>query len=128
MIINFIKFIHVLCALSLLGLTGYCVTRIGDSYDNKKLNHLNKNLLIISVIALLTGTLLVYPKHFTFHTLWIQTAYLLLITYCLIIMIFKEKITKPWTGRSLYTLLMIILILITHDAVTKNTVLSFFTP
>lgn len=127
MIINIIKFIHVLLALGLLGLTSYCFSLANSKHDTK-LILFNKNLLIISLCALLTGTLLVYPKHFSFHTPWIQAAYILLIIYGLALrfsIIFSKKINKPWIWRSLYLTLIAVLLLITHDAVTKETILEF---
>lgn len=129
MIINLIKFIHVLLALSLLGLTGYCLT-ITNAHQTKKFIFLNNKLIIISVFALITGTLLVYPKHFTFHTPWIQAAYILLLFYILTIklcMLFFKKITYPSMWRFIYTVLIMILIIIIHDAVTKKTALSMYT-
>lgn len=123
MIINLIKFIHVLLALGLLGLTGYCVTLTHSKY----LSFFNKKILVISLFTLLTGSLLIYPKHFTIHTPWIQAAYLLLFIYGLIIALsirLSKSIPQLWIWRILYIILVFVLILITHDAVTKRTFLA----
>jgi uncharacterized membrane protein SirB2 len=124
--IDIIKFAHILFALSLLGLTAYCLSLTNTKHQTR-LVFFNKNLLIISVLALLTGSLLVYPKHFTFHTPWIQAAYLLIIIYGIMLglfIVFSKKIAQAWIWRCFYITLIVILILIIHDAVTKHTFLD----
>lgn len=124
--INIIKFVHILLALGLLGVTSYCLT-LTSSKHRTHLLFFNKYLLIISFFALLTGSLLVYPKHFTFHTPWIQAAYLLLITYGITLglsIICSKKIAQAWIWRCLYLTLIAILVIIIHDAVTKHTFLN----
>jgi hypothetical protein len=125
-VIYIIKFVHVLFALSLLGLTVYCLSLTNAKYQTRLL-FFNKNLLMISFFALITGSLLVYPKHFTFHTPWIQAAYLLIIIYGIMIglfIAFSKKITRVWIWRCLYLSLIAILVIIIHDAVTKHTFLN----
>ena len=108
MIIHFLKFFHLLFALGLLSGVIYCCA----------VNKINKILLVLCFFAALTGTFLVYPKHFTFHTPWIQAAYLL--TLIVGIGIFFLMTTKnKW--RFFYFLLIMLLIFITHDAVMKTT-------
>jgi uncharacterized membrane protein YozB (DUF420 family) len=80
-------------------------------------------ILWLSLFALITGTLLVHPKNFTFHTPWIKAAYLLLIAFSLGILMLKKYIINPYLLRFSYFILLIILIFITHDAVTKTTFL-----
>lgn len=124
--IHIIKFAHILFALSLLGLTAYCLS-LANTKHQTRLIFFNKNLLIISFFALLTGSLLVYPKHFTFHTPWIQAAYLLIIIYGIMVglfIAFSKKITQTWIWRCFYITLIVVLILIIHDAVTKHTFLN----
>jgi len=125
--INIIKFAHILLALSLLGLTTYCLS-LTNAKHRTELVFINKNLLIIGFFALLTGSLLVYPKHFNFHTPWIQAAYLLLIIYGITIGLcikFSKKIAQTWIGRCIYLTLIAILMIIIHDAVMKDTFLNF---
>lgn len=123
--INIIKFAHILIALSLLGLTSYCMT-LTSAKQRTRLIFFNKSLFIISFFALLTGSLLVYPKHYTFHTHWIQAAYLLIIIYGMMIgfsILYMKRIAQAWVWRCVYGVLIFILILIIHDAVTKHTVI-----
>jgi uncharacterized membrane protein YedE/YeeE len=124
--INIIKFAHILVALGLLGLTSYCMT-LTSAKQRTRLIFFNKSLLIISFFALLTGSLLVYPKHYTFHTPWIQAAYLLVIIYAMVVgfsIRFSKRIAQAWIWRCVYGALIFILILIIHDAVTKHTVIT----
>jgi uncharacterized membrane protein YfcA len=123
MIVYITKFIHILIALGLLGITVYCVTYL-RSVNTKKTVQLNKIILILSALALVTGTLLVHPKHYTFHTHWIQAAYLLLAIFCIGIislLYFKRYLKSAWQTRLIYLFLTMILVFITHDAVTKTT-------
>jgi hypothetical membrane protein len=83
---------------------------------------LNKMLILLSLFALLSGTFLVYPSGFTFHTPWVQTAYLLLFIFFLsagirITLIHKSK----WLQRTLYLILIALLMIAVMDAVTKST-------
>lgn len=118
MLIHIIKFIHILFALGLLSLTLCCVV----SSDTLKLGRFNKTLLYMSPFLILTGTLLVYPKGFTFHTPWILAAYLFIIIFCAGIgfLLINKNMTR-WVRCIIYLILLTILIFITHDAVTKNT-------
>jgi hypothetical protein len=91
-------------------------------------------MLLISFITMATGTLLVLPKHFTFHTPWIQAAYVLTTLYSLSIItliFFRKKRRVKMAGDKLtqgqqylwrlaYLALLFILILVVHDAVTKT--------
>lgn len=123
MLIDLIKFIHLLITLGLLGLTFHCVTAKGTL----NLKRINVTLLSLSVLAIATGTLLVYPKHFTFHTPWIQAAYVLVVGFCLCIgsmVFFNRKICVPKNLlRGIYLILFTLLVLVIHDAVTKTTFL-----
>jgi len=92
-------------------------------------------MLVLCLFAMITGTLLVIPKHFTFHTPWIQAAYLLLLCAGLgifsLILLKKKRILKkgnePFSRKEravwqfAYFVLAIVLIGIIHDAVTKTT-------
>src|SRR3989344_3989385 len=110
--IHFIKFIHILCVLGLLGGTTYSLVAVTF--------RLNKIFFLLAGLAILTGTLLIYPTHFTLHTPWIIAAYLLTFAYILGVRL-SLFLKKP--SRLIYFILMMILILIVHDAVTKSTLL-----
>lgn len=125
MLIHFIKFFHVLIALGLMSLILCCLILIGPS-NQKIIKQFNKTLLLLSPFALITGTLLVHPKHFTFHTPWILAAYLFLFVFCAIIayiLTFQKSFSGKWRWRAVYLILMGILIVIVHDAVSKSSFL-----
>lgn len=116
--INFLKFFHVLFALSLLGFTTYSFLFTHKMTQQKT----NPFLFLIGIFALLTGTFLVHPKHFTFHTPWILTAYFLLFLFFLGIFVLNYCKNNYWR-KLISIVLIILLVLIVHDAVTK---LTFF--
>jgi len=126
LIINLLKFIHVLLAISLLGIAIFCFAVM--SFKKSDTTQWNKLLILLSLFALLTGTLLVLPKHFTFQTPWIQAAYILVMAFGLIVsltILLKKKfsIQQRWIWVGIYSSLVILLIVIIHDAVTKSTFL-----
>lgn len=131
MLIHFIKFIHVSLSLMLLGSAVFClVVMISKKFATAQLSRfdiifqVNKLILLFAIFAMLTGTFLVYPKNFSFHTPWIQAAYLLGFIFCLgilFLIFFKKKIKNKIIWFCLYSFLLAILIAITHDAVTKTT-------
>lgn len=109
-------------ALSLLSLIIYCLI------TPKMIKPLNRFILIIMPLAIITGTLLVYLKHYTFHIAWIKAAYLfsfliMVIIGCMII--FKEKLKKRLFWKTTYLIVLIMLVLIAHDAVRKMTFFVF---
>ena len=123
-----IKFLHLLCVLSLAGIIVYCLSvvsakkfAINPAHQQIKIQHLNRYLLLLATGALATGTLLVYPKHFTYHTIWIQTAYALLALFVgvLLVMLGMRQGFTRGGWRVIYVLLALILITAIHDAVTK---------
>lgn len=115
MLVYFIKFLHILTALSLMGVVLLGIT-------NQKFHFLQKIFLILGFIAFISGSALVYPSHFTFHTPWIMAAYLLLGTFALITLLLK-KIKNIKIATGLYILLFFILTFVIHDAVLKSTFL-----
>jgi hypothetical protein len=129
--IHFLKFLHVLFFLGIFGITIYCAVlvfskKIALTHSNNILTRLSKLLLLLCFLALLTGTFLVYPTHFTFHTPWIQAAYLFTLLFSLIIIIVFLLRKKPLPRKFMlviYLVLVLILTGIIHDAVTKTTVL-----
>jgi hypothetical protein len=123
MLIHFTKFIHVLLVLSLLIATFSCLvldsTAVSITYFRKH----HKLILILSLLAALTGTALIYPKHFTFATPWIQAAYLFVMIFMVGILVLMRYNTKKRWFRLGYLLLSILLIVVVHDAVMKKTFL-----
>lgn len=131
--INLLKFTHLLFVLGIFSLAIYCFALIGskiflikNTNTHDKFNYLNKIMVVFCVFAMLTGTLLVYPKHFTFHTPWIQAAYLFtfIVGFSAVsFILFKMQREEGyrWVWRLAYLVLISILIVITHDAVTKTT-------
>lgn len=134
MLIDVLKFIHLLLTLGLLGLTLFCLilTIHKKAVFKQPENHnlittLNRILLWLLGFALLTGTLLVYPKHFTFQTPWIQAAYVLVficgVLIGIVLLFFKQKRKWFWLWGMVYLILLLLLIGVIHDAVTKTTFL-----
>jgi len=124
MSIYFIKFLHLIFVLGLLGGTLYCIATPGIMSIKK-----NRAILTcVTLLALITGTLLVYPKHYTFHTPWIQVAYLMVTVFLILLQITawvsQENMRRyRWIWRGFYLLLLILLVFTVHDAVTKTTFL-----
>lgn len=128
MFIDIIKFIHLLTTLGLIGLAVYCLaltlsTQFASLFPNpsQKISRLNRAMLLLTGIALMTGTLLVYPKHFTFHTHWIDVAYAAVLAVgALLIICSRVKISRS-VSLLFYLFLIIIFLVVTHDAISKST-------
>ncbi|MDR3478294.1 MAG: hypothetical protein P4M14_09720 [Gammaproteobacteria bacterium] len=125
-LVYLLKFMHIIFALSLLGTAVYCIVAVG--FKKKSNLRLNKILLLLSVFALLTGSLLVIPKHYSFTTPWIQAAYILVLLFGLLVsglLVLKKKmwLNHPTWWLLSYLFLTALLIIIIHDAVTKSTFL-----
>lgn len=124
MLINFLKFIHVLFALGIISLTAVGLF----SKESVLIFRLNLFLFFLGLMSLITGSVLVYPKNFTFHTPWIEAAFLLVSLFSAIILaliVFKRKISHfpEWTLKLTYFSLLGILLLVVHDAVSKSSYL-----
>ena len=131
MLTNLLKFSHLIFTLSLLGSTIYCfiltLFKQQTIEIGVQIKQLNQFILLIGILALMTGTFLVHPKHFTFHTPWIKVAYLLIVIFSLGIawlIAHKNRQKSRWLTCGIYFMLLIILGLIVHDAVTKTTFIS----
>lgn len=124
MLVNVTKFIHLIATLGLLGLAISCVALVGSKRFDL-ITRYNKIMLALTCFAILTGTLLIYPKGFTYHTPWIQAAYIFSTIFCLglLLLIYLHKYQQRWLWCLSYLLLIIILIGIVHDAVLKTTFL-----
>lgn len=126
MVIHLIKFIHLLCTLGLLGSISYCLVVTVRFKTVKHEVYLYKLMLLFGFFAALTGTLLIYPSHFSFHTPWIEAAYLFGLSFALGIIFLMLTRHHPTVSRFrplIYGVLGVILICIAHDAVTKSTFL-----
>ena len=126
MIVNFLKFFHLILALGILGLaiTCFCMLTVVKEYNHRLFIRFNTLIISLSLLAMLTGTFLVYPKHFNFHTPWIVAAYTLLGVFIagvgFLIWVARKRFAR-WIWQLVYLVLIIMLVLIVHDAVTKTT-------
>lgn len=126
LIITWVKFLHVMFAMVLIGSIFFCfsltqkITEPSTSQKNVLFSTLQKIIISMSVFAGITGSLLIYPKHYTIHTHWIITAYLLLTGFILLI-IYAHKIRSRTIWLGFCTLCLCLLIAIVHDAVLKQT-------
>jgi hypothetical protein len=131
MLIHFLKFTHMVFVLALLGSTIYALVLIASKkfalanrHLQSKLARVNKIILCSILAALTTGTLLVHPKLHTFHTPWIEAAFILSVlsgTLVLCISIFRHRF-KPHHRRTwlaIYGSLGIVLLGIVHGAVLQ---------
>lgn len=135
MLVNTVKWLHMLCTLGLLGLVFLCLVLVSTqklrdpmSSVHHELRQLNRAILWLALFALCTGTLLVYPKHFTFHMPWIEAAYLLIFivgTWVSLLLRFSKQTKKSaWVWRGSYIGLIILLSAIIHDAITKTSLIG----
>ena len=132
MLTDFLKFIHLLLTLSLLGSAVCCL--ILASLQKNSLNTLttlNRTMLWLLVFTVITGTLLVYPKHFNFHTPWIQAAYVLVFlcgTLISLLLACRKKYQGRWLWGMSYLFLLGLLVIVVHDAASKTTFLPWVMP
>ncbi len=126
-----------LISISVLGgvITAYALSlpRCHLPIDKASLSlRLDSVLLALLVLVAISGTYLVQLKGFTFHTPWVQAAYLLVIIAMISLgFIINKKyrnkriLTSSPLFQGVYLLLFLLMVIITHDAVTKNTLLHF---
>lgn len=143
------KFIHVLLGITLLGSLTIFYIFINSAirqHDNVALKYttqfsLYMDLLIvlIFVVLFLTGTFLVYQKYFSFSIPWIRAAYFLLALTVICWMTsfiirfnnYKklcnnnfEQFQYKRLFHSCHWLIILFIIFIVHDAVTKSTLFN----
>lgn len=119
MLIHVIKFIHLLTIMGLIGITAFALTQ------QRSFLLLKKPISILAIISIVTGSLLIHPNHFSLQTPWIKAAYVLFGLFCTLmtaLILLHEKLSKGWRSI-LYCLLILCLLLLIHDAVTKTTFL-----
>jgi hypothetical protein len=126
---HLLKSLHVLIAISLMGCAISCLVIVSSKQLSKQqlttCYTLNKLMLALVCLAMLLGTLLVHPKHYTFQTHWIQAAYFfvgvfILCLFSLHLVIKKNKLIKKYLWQCAYLALVIIILFIMRDAVTKS--------
>lgn len=125
MLVDFLKFTHLLCVLGLMGTLSYGVT---NGSHGRPVGRFLAPLIGLSVLAMLTGTLLVHPKHYTFHTPWIQAAYLLAGLFLLGIIGFslaekRYRLFLPHWRLGFGAVFLMVLLMIANDAINKTTFL-----
>ena len=125
MLIEVLKFLHILCALTLFGIILFNLAH--QLTVKKNTLSISTDYLSLLIIVLLFGTasFLVIPKGYTFATPWINMAFTLLTLITLqVCLSLYVKIKKPHLRNMLtlnYGIIIIMLIMIIHDAVTKHT-------
>ncbi|MEO8402053.1 MAG: hypothetical protein ABI597_09715, partial [Gammaproteobacteria bacterium] len=125
---SFIKFFHLLMVLGVLGSTFFCLVLIASNNPawQNTVRRFNKAMLCFALLAMTSGTLLVYPKHYTFHTPWIMAAYFLVLIFVGVVLMLRMLMKKSgarWLWASVYLFLLLPLAVLIHDAVSKTTVL-----
>jgi hypothetical protein len=132
MLIELLKFIHVSFALILIAAIIYSIvltcskkfTRAPTRHQQTLLR-IRRLMLMIVLMAVVTGSLLIYPKNFSLHTPWIIAAYLsaLLFSTGLAAMTWMKKKfsnSRRWAWLTLYIFLSFALLTLVHGAVTKQ--------
>ncbi len=128
LLVQLIKCIHLLLTLSIVGAIFYSFVAVfSPRFETKRramVIRLNKGLVGLIFFAGLTGALLIYPRHFSLQTPWIQAAFLL-VSVCWVVLLgllaIRHKTYYRWVCGFVYVLLILILIGVIHDAVTKTT-------
>ncbi len=140
----FAKWIHLCLVLLLLGAVSASysftlrVVKSTDAHWRQQLIRLAGwsdavSWLSIIVVAV-TGTILVYPRGYTFQTPWINAAYVFLALSAIcfyVIGSLKDKLIKSdsvsaltrWVYHVLNILIMVVLAVIAYEAVAKSTFL-----
>jgi L-asparagine transporter-like permease len=125
--VDIYKFIHISCMLTLCGLI-LVNTVLSMQKDQKLASSIKLDLFCFITIACLyfTGAMLVIPKGFTFITPWINAAFAFVSVISIQIGLgiylktfYFNKV--KWLISLNYSVMLIILIAIIHDAVTKHT-------
>lgn len=125
MLIDSLKFLHILCALTLFG----CVlfNFVTSFIAPKKMLSVNIDYLslVIIIVLFITASFLVIPKGYTFATPWINVAFtfltIVMIQMCIVIYLKVKKNCLKNLLTLNYGIMLIILVMIIHDAVTKHT-------
>lgn len=146
MIIPIVKFFHLICGTSFFGITiaaFYYIARSIRKGDQHLIEYSLKAsyfgdgiILFITVIQLYTAEKLVSSGHFTLAIPWIFIAYLALSVTILLWLLnlsikyyyLSKNVIAPFALKSFYLInitMILIFIIIIHDAVTQSTWLDF---
>lgn len=132
---EFIKTVHLIIVMLLMGgITSMMALSLKAPQGWHKVRYtVLRALLWLLLFTAITGTLLVHPRHFTFHTHWIIAAYILVIL-CGGLLQYpysqQRKLTQGvlaytlkgiWLERILLAVSTLGLVLVIHDAVVKQT-------
>ncbi len=146
MMLSIIKFFHVICGVSFFGITiasFFYVTRSINKHDSSLIDYSIRTsyfgdaiILLCIFIQIATSMPLVSAGNFTLEVPWIFIAYhafgFLIILWLLTLFIkkfyFSRMIIASFTLKCFYFLnfaMILIFIIIIHDAVTQSTGLEF---
>lgn len=119
MIVSLLKTFHLFCTLGLLALTAFSsVKSFTAAPNNTQRDTLS---LILIPLAYVTGVFLIYPKGYTFQTQWIIAA-LTAVPLAFVLLLAKRLWLKGKVAqRIIDPVILVLLILVVHDAVTKST-------
>lgn len=132
MTVALIKFSHLVLALGIFGMLVCCMLATFKqhlvTYNNQTLINIELGIVIMMGIGMVTGALLTYPRGFTFHTPWIRAAFELLTVSIVMLglqILWRRKATISPVRQGLfrfnYVLILVMMILVIHDAITKHT-------
>ena len=140
------KFLHLICGTTLFGITiaaWFYIARSIQKGDRALIDYSlrasyfgDSTILLLVLIQLITSAMLVSYGHFTLAVPWIFIAYhafatiiLLWLGILLIKLFYLSKINIPPAALKVFNLLnvimMLIFIIIIHDAVTQSTWFDF---
>ncbi len=132
MLIALLKFCHVVIALVLISSIVYSIVltcskkfTLAPLKHQQRFMRVQRMMLIAVLLAIATGSLLIYPKNFTLHTPWIQAAYLFALLFAIGLFVLtwmKKKFSsrQRWAWLALYLVLGFALLTLVHGAVTKQ--------
>ncbi|MGC1182229.1 DUF2269 family protein [Legionella sp.] len=146
MMLSIIKFFHVICGVSFFGITiatFFYITQSINKHDQALIDYSIRAsyfgdaiILLCIFIQITTSIPLVTSGHFPLEVPWIFIAYhafgFLIILWLLTLLIkkfyFSRKVIALYSLKSFYSLniaMILIFIIIIHDAVTQSTGLEF---
>ncbi|MBB71599.1 MAG: hypothetical protein CMF50_04320 [Legionellales bacterium] len=125
--ISLIKFLHMLCIFGIIGIVSgrlFLAQRRFAELDHIA-GRLDWTLIALLVFGGITGSLMVLPKGYQFTTPWIMAAFIF-VGLAIILAAFALKTNKKpskWLSNIAYGMLLVIIVSIIHDAVTRQTFL-----
>lgn len=130
------KWLHVMFAVMLLGsviASFFYVSSTEGASDDVRLPVLKKSIKIdyfvflpLILFEMITGTMMVHYRQYLFSTPWIVTAYVVMTGVFFLVLLCAQK-KKNNKGFAMINAMMIILLcLVIHDAVMKQTMIEHF--